>query len=189
MVFCFCLLHYEQIERMEKLLRQSGEAVLTREFCQNMAKSFKWVPFYGSKSPWASCLYRLILSNNCFSVHLSAAFAWLCLCSRSAGRAGKPIVKWIQVAQFLVSLSSFPLIAMEYHYTVVTIVLTDRRHLLCYYCLRCKIGSRKGCKSYQTYPEISREFALQQRHLKAKKYLKVLLIIACFSYVYLWYYI
>ncbi|KAK9946622.1 hypothetical protein M0R45_012074 [Rubus argutus] len=46
-----------EIERMEKLLRQSGEAVLAREFCQNMAKSF----------------------------------------NRSAGRAGKPIVKWIQV--------------------------------------------------------------------------------------------
>ncbi|PRQ38010.1 hypothetical protein RchiOBHm_Chr4g0409031 [Rosa chinensis] len=42
---------------MDKLVRESGEVVLAKECCQNLAKSF----------------------------------------NHSAGRAGKPIVKWIQV--------------------------------------------------------------------------------------------
>ncbi|XP_050364720.1 protein SAWADEE HOMEODOMAIN HOMOLOG 1-like [Argentina anserina] len=46
-----------EMERMDKLVRQSGEEVLAKEFCQSLTKSF----------------------------------------NRSAGRAGKPIVKWIQV--------------------------------------------------------------------------------------------
>jgi hypothetical protein len=37
--------HYpcKQIEKMEKLLKESGEQLLNREFCQKIAQSFKWV--------------------------------------------------------------------------------------------------------------------------------------------------
>ncbi|KAL6212531.1 PREDICTED: protein SAWADEE HOMEODOMAIN HOMOLOG 1-like [Fragaria vesca subsp. vesca] len=58
-----------EMERMDKLVRESGEEVLAKEFCQNLAKSF----------------------------------------NRSVGRAGKPIVKWIQVQNwFQERIQEFP---------------------------------------------------------------------------------
>lgn len=50
-----------ETQKMERLLRELGEQVLERQFCQNIAKCF----------------------------------------NRSAGRAGKPIVKWTEVQSWL----------------------------------------------------------------------------------------
>ncbi|KAB2629653.1 sawadee homeodoman 1-like [Pyrus ussuriensis x Pyrus communis] len=56
-----------ETEKMDKLMRELGEQLLEREFCQSTAKN----------------------SNSCIGV--------LCLCSRSAARAGKPAVIWTEL--------------------------------------------------------------------------------------------
>ncbi len=55
--FCYCcmlksIINFicpkpcKQMEKMEKLLKESGEQLLKRESCQRIAKGFKWVPFH-----------------------------------------------------------------------------------------------------------------------------------------------
>lgn len=108
----------------------------------------------------------------------------LCLCSRSSGRAGKPIVKWTEVFAFH-SIIFFQYSTITIHFTVNVIIVGPAvrpcffasKTLLCYF--RFTVGSKVERKIQQKHPKmclISQELLPQLRQLRVLKRLKVVLI-------------
>ncbi|KAH9761290.1 hypothetical protein KPL70_000441 [Citrus sinensis] len=73
---------------MEKLFMESKDDLLSKEFCQKIAKSFRYVHNSVGVVGFGTNPFR---------------FGMLSHCSCSAGRAGKPVVKWTEVQSWFQS--------------------------------------------------------------------------------------
>lgn len=81
----------KQIEKMEKVLRETKGQSLTQDFYQKLTKSFKSVSFL--KPCWFVFFFLLTYNGR-------NGFCFCFKCSYSSGRAGKPLLKWTEVTAF-----------------------------------------------------------------------------------------
>lgn len=116
---------FQKIDKMEKLIYESREVVLSGEFCQHIARCFRWVVCFRHIANSVSIQYNYadtFCSEN-LVIDTDLWFNMLFIHSRSAGRAGKPVIKWNEVFDLFITSFSF-------HFILHLILMYDSYYLL-----------------------------------------------------------